>query len=61
NMVDFSDELLKIVVDQRGPKQGKKKMKSRTSVVLNQSRPAGSSSPGGVSSSHAGVQSGSPV
>ncbi|MCI84468.1 hypothetical protein A2U01_0105746, partial [Trifolium medium] len=45
-MADFGDELLKIVVDQRAPKQGKKKMKSRTSVVLNQSGPAGSSSPG---------------
>ncbi|MCI68134.1 hypothetical protein A2U01_0089393, partial [Trifolium medium] len=29
--------------------------------VLNQSGPAGSSSPGGVSSSQAGVQSGSPM
>ncbi|MCI47377.1 hypothetical protein A2U01_0068618, partial [Trifolium medium] len=36
-------------------------MKSRTSVVLKQSGPAGSSSPGGVSSSQAGVQSGSPA
>ncbi|MCI55839.1 hypothetical protein A2U01_0077090, partial [Trifolium medium] len=40
---------------------GKKVMKGRTSAVLNQSGPAGSSSPGGVSSSQAGVQSGSPV
>ncbi|MCI51790.1 hypothetical protein A2U01_0073034, partial [Trifolium medium] len=60
-MADFGDELLKIVADQRAPKQGKKKMKSRTSTVLNQSGPAGSSSKGGVSSSQAGVQSGSPV
>ncbi|MCI85649.1 hypothetical protein A2U01_0106928, partial [Trifolium medium] len=44
-MTDFGDELLKIVTDRRAPKQGKKKMKSRMSVVLNQSGPAGSSSP----------------
>ncbi|MCI97280.1 hypothetical protein A2U01_0118581, partial [Trifolium medium] len=37
------------------------KMMSRASTVLNQSGPAGSSSPGGVSSSQAGVQLGSPV
>ncbi|MCI78279.1 hypothetical protein A2U01_0099549, partial [Trifolium medium] len=54
-------ELLKIVADQRAPKQGKKKMKTRSSTVLNQSGPAGSSSLGGVSSSQVGVQSGSPV
>ncbi|MCI53340.1 hypothetical protein A2U01_0074586, partial [Trifolium medium] len=35
--------------------------KSRASVVLEQSGPGGSSSPGGVSSSQAGVQPGSPV
>ncbi|MCI12122.1 hypothetical protein A2U01_0033225, partial [Trifolium medium] len=45
-MADFGDELLKIVADQRASKQGKKKMKSRTSAVLNQSGPAGSSSLG---------------
>ncbi|MCI41016.1 hypothetical protein A2U01_0062249, partial [Trifolium medium] len=61
NMADFGDELLKIVADQRTPKQGKKKMKSRTSAVLNQSGPAGSSSLGGISSSQVEVQSGSPV
>ncbi|MCI69931.1 hypothetical protein A2U01_0091194, partial [Trifolium medium] len=46
-MADFGDELLKIVADQRAPKQGKKKMKRRTSAVLNQSGPAGSLFPGG--------------
>ncbi|MCI33564.1 hypothetical protein A2U01_0054781, partial [Trifolium medium] len=56
NMADFGDELLKIVADQKGPKKGKK-VKSRASTVLNQSGPAGSSSPGGVSSSQAGVPS----
>ncbi|MCI40186.1 hypothetical protein A2U01_0061418, partial [Trifolium medium] len=54
------DELLKIVADQKGPKKGKK-VKNRVSTVLNQSGPAGSSSPGGVNLSQAGVQSGSPV
>ncbi|MCI71254.1 hypothetical protein A2U01_0092517, partial [Trifolium medium] len=45
-MTDFGDELLKIVADQKGPKKGKK-VKSSASTVLNQSGPAGSSSPGG--------------
>ncbi|MCI44571.1 hypothetical protein A2U01_0065810, partial [Trifolium medium] len=61
NMEDFADELLKIAAEQNGPKRGEKVMKNRTSAVLNESRPAGSSSPGGVSSSQAGVPSGSPV
>ncbi|MCI27574.1 hypothetical protein A2U01_0048773, partial [Trifolium medium] len=60
NMANFADELLKIVADQKGPKQGKKKVKSRTSVVLEQSVPVGSSSPGGVSSSLGGANTGSP-
>ncbi|MCI59978.1 hypothetical protein A2U01_0081233, partial [Trifolium medium] len=60
-MADFADELLRIAAEQKGPKRGKKAMKSRTSAVLNQSGPADSSSPGGVSSSQTGVQSGSPV
>ncbi|MCI23259.1 hypothetical protein A2U01_0044437, partial [Trifolium medium] len=60
NMADFRDELLKIVGDQKGPKIGKK-VKSRASAVAEQSGPGGSSSPGGVSSSQAGLQSGSPV
>ncbi|MCI63698.1 hypothetical protein A2U01_0084955, partial [Trifolium medium] len=59
-MADFADELLKIAAEQKGPKRGKK-VKSRASVVLEQSGPGGSSSPGGVSSSQAGVQSGSPI
>ncbi|MCI33844.1 hypothetical protein A2U01_0055062, partial [Trifolium medium] len=59
-MADFAKELLKIDADQKGPKRGKK-VKSRASVVLEQSGPGGSSSPGGVSSSEVGVQSGSPV
>ncbi|MCI62395.1 hypothetical protein A2U01_0083652, partial [Trifolium medium] len=50
NMADFADELLKIAIDQKGPKRSKK-AKSRTSVVLEQSGSGGSSSPGGVSSS----------
>ncbi|MCI34944.1 hypothetical protein A2U01_0056165, partial [Trifolium medium] len=50
NMADFADELLKIAAEQKGPKRGKK-VKSRASVVLEQSGPGGSSSPGGVSSS----------
>ncbi|MCH84476.1 hypothetical protein A2U01_0005308, partial [Trifolium medium] len=61
NMADFAEELLKIAADQKGPERGKKKVKSRDSVVLEQSGPGGSSSPGGVSSSQAGVQSGSSV
>ncbi|MCI68083.1 hypothetical protein A2U01_0089342, partial [Trifolium medium] len=60
NMADFADELLKIAAEHKGPKKGKK-VKSRASVVLEQSGSGGSSSPGGVSSSQAGVQSGSPV
>ncbi|MCI89891.1 hypothetical protein A2U01_0111180, partial [Trifolium medium] len=60
-MADFAEELLKIAADQKGPKRGKKKVKSRASAVLEQSGSGGSSSPGGVSSSQAGVQSGSPV
>ncbi|MCI32427.1 hypothetical protein A2U01_0053641, partial [Trifolium medium] len=46
NMADFADELLKIATEQKGPKRGKK-VKSRASVVLEQSGPGGSSSPGG--------------
>ncbi|MCH79893.1 hypothetical protein A2U01_0000654 [Trifolium medium] len=61
NMVDFADELIKIVADQKVPKKGKKKVKSRASAVVEQSAAGGSSSPGGVSSSQAGAQSGSPV
>ncbi|MCI36778.1 hypothetical protein A2U01_0058001, partial [Trifolium medium] len=61
NMVDFAEELLKIVADQKGPKQGKKKVKSRASTVLGQSRPVGSSSPGGASSSLGAANTGSPV
>ncbi|MCI68883.1 hypothetical protein A2U01_0090144, partial [Trifolium medium] len=49
-MADFTDELLKIAAEHKGPKRGKK-VKSRASVVLEQSGPGGSSSPGGVSSS----------
>ncbi|MCI88365.1 hypothetical protein A2U01_0109652, partial [Trifolium medium] len=45
-MADFADKLLKIAAEQKGPKRGKKVVKSRTSDVLNQSGPAGSSSPG---------------
>ncbi|MCI39089.1 hypothetical protein A2U01_0060318, partial [Trifolium medium] len=61
NMADFAEELLKIAADQKVPKRGKKKVKSRAIVVIEQSGPGGSSSPGGVSSSQVGVQSGSPV
>ncbi|MCI32365.1 hypothetical protein A2U01_0053578, partial [Trifolium medium] len=60
-MADFTDELLKIIVDHRAPKQGKKKMKSRTSTVLDQSGPVGSSSPGGASSYLGATNTGSPV
>ncbi|MCI32312.1 hypothetical protein A2U01_0053525, partial [Trifolium medium] len=54
-MADFADELIKIVADQNVIKRGKKKVKSRTGAVLGQSVAGGSSSPGGVSSSQAGV------
>ncbi|MCI35354.1 hypothetical protein A2U01_0056575, partial [Trifolium medium] len=46
NMADFADELLKIAAEQKRPKKGKK-VKSRANVVLEQSGPGGSSSPGG--------------
>ncbi|MCI67115.1 hypothetical protein A2U01_0088373, partial [Trifolium medium] len=46
NMADFADELLKIAAEHKGPKRGKK-VKSRASVVLEQSGSGGSSSPGG--------------
>ncbi|MCI97085.1 hypothetical protein A2U01_0118385, partial [Trifolium medium] len=49
NMANFADEILKIAADQKGSKRGKK-VKSRASIVLEQSGPGGSSSPGGVSS-----------
>ncbi|MCI57004.1 hypothetical protein A2U01_0078255, partial [Trifolium medium] len=55
------DELIKIVADQNVTKKGKIKVKSRTGAVLGQFVAGGSSSPGGVSSSQVGVQSGSPV
>ncbi|MCI05914.1 hypothetical protein A2U01_0026969, partial [Trifolium medium] len=61
NMADFADELLKTAADQKGPKRGKKKVKSRAIVVLEQSGSGGSSSPGGVSSSQGGAPMGSPV
>ncbi|MCH82125.1 hypothetical protein A2U01_0002922, partial [Trifolium medium] len=53
--------LIKIAADQKGPKKTKKKVKSRASVVLEQSGSGGSSSLGGVSSSQGGVHTGSPV
>ncbi|MCH81998.1 hypothetical protein A2U01_0002793 [Trifolium medium] len=61
NMANFADELMKIVADQKAPKRGKKKVKSRASLVLEQFGPGGSSSPGGVSSSQVRVQTSSPV
>ncbi|MCI31409.1 hypothetical protein A2U01_0052621, partial [Trifolium medium] len=60
-MADFADELIKIMADQKVPKKAKKKVKSRASVVAEQSGPGGSSSPGGVSSSQVGAHLGSPV
>ncbi|MCI43434.1 hypothetical protein A2U01_0064671, partial [Trifolium medium] len=46
NMADFADELIKIMADQKVPKKAKKKVKSRASVVAEQSGPCGSSSQG---------------
>ncbi|MCI56750.1 hypothetical protein A2U01_0078001, partial [Trifolium medium] len=60
-MADFASELVKILADQKAPKRGKKKLSGRTSVVLDQTMLAGSSSPGGVSSSQGGSNVGSPV
>ncbi|MCI55880.1 hypothetical protein A2U01_0077131, partial [Trifolium medium] len=60
-MADFAEELLRIAADQKGPKRGKKKVKSRASVVLEQSGPGGSLSPWGVSLSQGGMPTGSPV